>query len=509
MPTSTPSSALPLYAVIDLGSNSFHMLITRLVANSVQVVDKVKRKVRLASGLDDNNMLNQQAMARGWECLSFFAEQLQDIPAQNIKIVATATLRLAQNRQQFIDIAEHILGHKIELISGEEEARQIYLGVAHTTSSQDKRLVIDIGGASTELIVGSGFNPKKVCSLNMGCVTFNNNFFAHGELTAQAFSAANDAATLMLNEQVDEYKHIGWDVALGVSGTLQAVIEVLTAQGKVANITLQNLEDIKQQLIACEQVSNLHVVGLETERKPVFAPGLAILMAIFKVFNIDSVQLAGGAIREGLLYELLPDMRNVNIRLRTLNGLIEKFSIDELHAYRVAEFAHAAFEQLQQSWQLEQNTLGLLQSAAVLHEIGLLLEYKANKKHAHYILSNADLAGYSLAERQLLIALVSNYKTDINMAAIEAQSFTSLQQTIRLAVILRLAVLLSRRRTDSATPAFEFAAQDNQLTLSLASPWLERHPLICDELQQEIAFLAPLDIQLIINAVEENVETNL
>lgn len=500
MPASTPSCSLPLYAVIDLGSNSFHMLITRLVADSVQVVDKVKRKVRLASGLDENNQLDKQSMARGWECLSFFAEQLQDIPSQNIKIVATATLRLAENRQQFIDIAEHILGQKIELISGEEEAHQIYLGVAHTTSSSDRRLVIDIGGASTELIVGSGFEPKKVCSLNMGCVTFNSAYFVHGKFTVEAFKLAISAASEVLLTQAEQYKQVGWDVALGVSGTLQAVVEVLSAQGKVANITLDNLLDLQQQVIACHRIENLNIVGLDVERKPVFAPGLSILIAIFQTLEVSSVQLAGGAIREGLLYELLPNMRNVNIRQRTLTGLIERFSIDEIHAYRVAEFTNEAFKKLQSSWQLNPDNLSLLQSAAVLHEIGLLLEYKANKKHAQYILSNADIAGFSLAERQLLIALVSNYKTDLNVELIHLQSYTTELQAIRLLVILRLAVLLSRRRTDSVTPEFELIADNNEINLQLSTPWIERHPLISDELNQEIKYLKILGINLSITA---------
>lgn len=494
MLASVPSCSQPLYAVIDLGSNSFHMLISRLVADSVQVVDKVKRKVRLASGLNEDNILDHKAMARGWECLSFFAERLQDIPTENIKIVATATLRLAKNSADFISKAEIILGHKIELISGEEEAHNIYLGVAHTTCSADKRLVIDIGGASTELIVGSGFDAKKVCSLNMGCVTFNSKFFAHGEYTEQAFNAAIDTAKAILHPQAQAYIDISWDSALGISGTLQAVAEVLTAQGKVEEITLANLLDIKRQIIACNSIEQLDIVGLENERKPVFASGIAILTAIFMVFNLDEVQLAGGAIREGVLYELLPNMRNVSIRQRTVIGLIQRFSIDERHAYRVANIADKLFTKVASKWQLSTNLANLLQSACVLHEIGLLLEYKGNKKHAQYILENTDLAGFSNSERKLLIALVTNYKTDPNTNTLSKQSFTSKTLAIRALVILRLAVVLSKRRIDDALSRFDLKVDGNHVNLVLEAEFMTKHPLIAAELQQEVHYLAEFGI---------------
>ncbi len=501
MLASVPSCSQPLYAVIDLGSNSFHMLITRLVADSVQVVDKVKRKVRLAAGLDENNILDQDAMARGWECLSFFAERLQDIPTENIKIVATATLRLAVNSKDFISKAESMLGYKIELISGEQEAHHIYLGVAHTTCSADKRLVIDIGGASTELIVGSGFTAQKVCSLDMGCVTFNNEFFANGQLSAAAFAKASNKANTLLTPLVGDYQRLGWDTALGVSGTLQAVAEVLTAQAKVQKITLSNLLDIQQQLIACKNINQLDIVGLQAERKPVFASGLAILIAIFKVFGLSEVQIAGGAIREGILYELLPNMRNVNIRYRTLLGLIERFSIDERHAYRVANIADKAFAAVRVNWQLNSDLGSILQSACVLHEIGLLLEFKNNKKHAAYILNNADLAGFSNAERSLLIALVSNYKTDINHQAIQQQCLTSNILVVRAMAILRLAVILAKRRTDDELAQYDFKADGNGLCLLLPQQFIDHHPLIFANLKQEVAHLARVNIQLTVQAL--------
>lgn len=499
MPASQTSCSQPLYAVIDLGSNSFHMLITRLVADSVQVVDKVKRKVRLAAGLDSENVLDTKSMARGWECLNLFAERLENIPPENIKIVATATLRLAKNSAQFIKVAETILGHKIHLISGEEEAHNIYLGVAHTTSSADRRLVIDIGGASTELIVGSGFSAKKVCSLNMGCVTFHSAFFNEGDLTEETFSQAIAEAQRMLQTEAQAYKDIGWDVALGVSGTLQAVGEVLTAQGKIQKITLDNLIEIKHQIISCKHLNKLNIIGLENERKPVFASGIAILIGIFLTLEVDEIQLAGGAIREGLLYEILPDMRNVNIRQRTIDALIKRFSIDVPHATLVANLSSMLFEQVVDSWSLNEDLYDMLRAASDLHEIGLLLEFKGNKKHAQYIISQTDLPGFSASQRSLLVALIGNYKTDINHQIIHDQYHCEHEKSICLMALLRVAVILSKHRKDSVTPKVLTHAHGKHFSLEIPEYWLAKHPLIAAELQQEIEFCKELSIDLTIH----------
>ncbi|TKB46279.1 exopolyphosphatase [Thalassotalea mangrovi] len=488
----------PLYAVIDLGSNSFHMLISRLVADSVQVVDKVKRKVRLASGLDSQGYLDAKAMARGWECLSFFAERLQDIPANNIRIVATATLRLAQNASDFLAKAEQILGHQIRLISGDEEARLIYLGVAHTTISQHNRLVIDIGGASTELIVGQGFEPQIMQSLPMGCVTFNKQFFPGDQYSGEAFNQAQTHASQVLAPFRQTYMEASWESVLGVSGTLQAIIEVLTAQQSLPIITRAKLEELKLQVLSAGSLNNLDIAGLVNERKPVFVSGLAILLALFEQLEITELQLAGGAIREGLLYELLPNMRNQNIRIRTLNALIARFSIDERQAYRVADIADQACQQLRASWQLPQHYRSILQSACVLHEIGLLLEFKGNKQHAVYILQHADLAGFSPAERLLLCALVGNYKTDLDLTLLKQQNFAPVWQACQLLAILRLAVILSKRRKDDVMPEFALTGVDQELQLTLPHAWLQRHPLISAELKQEIIDIAALAINLTI-----------
>jgi exopolyphosphatase/guanosine-5'-triphosphate,3'-diphosphate pyrophosphatase len=490
-------SVSPLYAVIDLGSNSFHMLITRLLADSVQTVDKVKRKVRLASGLNNQNILSEEAISRGLECLSFFAERLQDIPIENIKVVATATLRIAKNADDFLIQAEKILGHNINLLSGIDEAKTIYLGVAHTSSCEAKRLVIDIGGASTELIIGEEFDAKKVQSLDLGCVTFNQQYFSCGLLTQNNFSQAIDAAKKILAPEVLAYKELGWHSVLGGSGTMQALTEVLMSRHQPAIINKTFLHQFKAQLMACKTIDNIDINGLQAERKPVIASGVAILIAIFESFDIEQLQLSSGALREGLLYEMLPDMQNQMIRIRTIHSLAERFHIDQQHSLRLAAQMDILFDLLADQWQLERdNSYQLLMAGCALHEIGLLLAYKYHQQHGAYILQHADLPGFDQADRQLLVALVKNYKIDIDITVLEEQAAVCFSKACYLLVILRIAVILCRRRQDDVLPPFTVQATESSVTLTLSQSWLSEHPLIEDELKQENIYWQKLGLIL-------------
>ena len=494
-------TTLPLYAVIDLGSNSFHMLITRLVANSVQTVDKVKRKVRLASGLDENNRLDEASIARGLECLSFFAERLQDIPDSNIKIVATATLRIATNANIFLTQAEKALGKKITLLSGQEEAEQIYLGVAHTSCCAKKRLVVDIGGASSELIVGEGFTTKKTMSVNIGCVSYNQHYFADGLLTDQNFNTAINAAKVILAPLISIYKAIGWESVLGGSGTMQALAEILNIQHKPAIITLTFLRQIQAELVACKTIDNIKITGLQNERTPVFASGLSILIAIFECFDIQQLQLSSGALREGLLYEMLPQIQAINIQQQTIYSLSIRFHVDQQHAQRVIKQAEFLFQHFQASWHLTENNRTLLTTSCALHEIGLLLEYKRNAQHAAYIMKNTDLPGFEQADKQLLTALIGNYKQEITTELLQHQSAVNYQQACQLLAILRIAVILCHRRRDDVLPSYQpYIKQtiDNKEAIHLCLPqqWLTAHPLISDELQQEKRYLQKIGFSL-------------
>lgn len=495
-------SELPLFAVIDLGSNSFHMLITRLLEDSVQVVDKVKRKVRLASGLNQDNRLNEAAIARGLECLSFFAERLQDIPSSNIRIVATATLRIATNANDFLIKAEKILGRKVSLLTGEQEAQQIYLGVAHTSCSVEHRLVIDIGGASTEIIVGNSFDAQLVNSLDIGCVTFKKRFFTDETLSTNNFAQAITAATLQIKPLVDSYKKIGWQATLGGSGTMQALAEILHAQHKPAIITLDFLLSLQTQLLTFNHFNDIAIDGLTSDRTPVFASGLAILIALFDSFSIECLQLSSGALREGLLYEMLPDMRQLSIRQRTVASLIERFHIDQQQAKRVSTQVHNLFDQLSAYTGFDKdNGYKLLTASCALLEVGLLLEYKHHQRHGAYIIKNADLPGFNQAERHFLATLVQLYKGDINLALLAQQTAIDKDLASFLLIILRLAVILCHRRKDDVLPCYQLKLVKNSFKLYLPSTWLNTHPLIFDELRQENLHINKLNFSLVVHSL--------
>lgn len=296
------------YAVVDLGSNSFHLLIVRLVDNKIETANKVKRKVRLAAGLNKQNELSREAIARGLDCLSLFAKHLASIPQANIRIVATATLRIAKNSDVFIKAANEILPLNINLLSGAQEANTIYSGVAHTCldSSKQKRLVLDIGGASTELIIGERFSALHAISLNLGCVSFNERFFCDGKLTDNNFNRAITAANTIISPIASDFISLGWETALGSSGTLQALAEILSYRQQETVISTSFLQEIRQALIAFKTVESINFDGLRMDRAPVLASGLCILISLFKCLNIKELTLSTGALREGLLFEVIP-----------------------------------------------------------------------------------------------------------------------------------------------------------------------------------------------------------
>ncbi len=369
----------PLYAAIDLGSNSFHMLVVREVAGALRTVAKVKRKVRLAAGLDADFRLSRVAMERGWDCLRLFAEQLQDIPADNIRVVGTATLRLATNVDEFISEAERVLNHSIEIISGEEEAKTIYEGVSWTSAGEGNRLVIDIGGASTELVIGEHSEAKLLNSLHMGCVTWLNNHFGDGELSEARFEQAIAAAKAVLEKVADDYRALGWRTCVGASGTVQALQEIMLAQGKSERVTLPKLQELMGQAIACGKLDQLQLEGLAAERLTVFPSGLAILIAIFETLNIESMTLAGGALREGLIYGLLGNNHDCDARDRTADSLINRYQLDKEHAERVRDTAIEAFTQLQPAWRLSSATVG--RSCAMRHCCTKSVSASSTRRH--------------------------------------------------------------------------------------------------------------------------------
>ncbi|EGT5658575.1 guanosine-5'-triphosphate,3'-diphosphate diphosphatase [Citrobacter braakii] len=475
-----------LYAAIDLGSNSFHMLVVREVAGSIQTLTRIKRKVRLAAGLNSDNVLSAEAMERGWQCLRLFAERLQDIPQPQIRVVATATLRIAVNADAFIAKAQEILGCPVQVISGEEEARLIYQGVAHTTGGADQRLVVDIGGASTELVTGSGAQTTSLFSLSMGCVTWLERYFTNRNLAQENFDEAEKAAREVLRPVADKLRFHGWKVCVGASGTVQALQEIMMAQGMDERITLAKLQQLKQRAIHCGRLEELEIEGLTLERALVFPSGLAILIAIFTELNIQCMTLAGGALREGLVYGMLHLPVDQDIRSRTLRNIQRRFMVDTDQANRVTQLAVHLLEQVKDEWHLGAISRELLQSACQLHEIGLSVEYKQAPLHAAWLVRNLDLPGFTPAQKKLLATLLLNQTNPVALSSLHQQNAVPPRIAEHLCRLLRLAIIFAARRRDDLVPHITLQAQDENLTLTLPEGWLEHHPLGTELIDQEI-----------------------
>lgn len=475
-----------LYAAVDLGSNSFHLVIVRVVSGSVQVIGKVKQRVSLAAGLDDDMILDQMSMERGWKCLEIFAERLQDIPLSNIKVVGTATLRLAKNAQAFITKAEQILKHKLEVISGEEEARQIFLGVAYTSANQGNSLVIDIGGASTEVIIGNDMLPINLVSLDMGCVTFMDRYFLNGELSEQNFQNANSEAKQKLLPVIDDFVCFDWQQCLGASGTPQAIVEILVEQGISDAIRLDYLHNLRQQCIDCGHIDDLKIEGLSEARRSIFPSGLCILIALFEQLKIEDMQISGGALREGLIYGMLENNEKNDRRVQSIDDAITRFHIDKAQGLRVTDVAICLYKQLcEQSNICNFDALAVIEAAATLHEIGLHIEYKQHHLHGAYILNHSPLIGFTPLQRKSIRDLVKTHRQEIDTTLFEHYHPDLRPLLHALCRILRLASLLSIRRKDELLPEMTLRVDELNWQLEFPKGWLRSHPLLDVELANE------------------------
>ncbi|MDN5969208.1 MULTISPECIES: exopolyphosphatase [Hafniaceae] len=495
-------SSASLYAAIDLGSNSFHMLVVREVAGSIQVLARIKRKVRLAAGLDSENMLSDEAMQRGWQCLRLFSERLQDIPREQIRVVATATLRIAKNAQQFITQAEEILGRPVQVISGEEEARLIYQGVAHTTGGSAQRLVVDIGGGSTELAAGKGATADVLHSLPMGCVTWLERYFSDRNLSQENFDRAGSAAREMILPIADSLKQHGWQICVGASGTVQALQEIMVAQGMDERITLKKLLQMRQRAIQCGKLEELEIDGLTLERALVFPSGLSILIAIFETLGIESMTLSGGALREGLVYGMLDLPVEQDIRARTIRNIQRRYQLDIEQAERVSLLAESFVLQLSKTWPIDSRSAELLHWACLLHEVGLSVDFKQSTQHAAYLIRNLDLPGFTPAQKKLLAALLQNQTGTLDMQVLNQQNAVPQDIAHRLCRILRLAIIFASRRRDDTMPLLNLKAEGDTLHLVLPAGWLHAHPLRAENLHQESLWQSYVHWTLLVEEIE-------
>jgi exopolyphosphatase/guanosine-5'-triphosphate,3'-diphosphate pyrophosphatase len=487
-------------ATIDLGSNSFHMIVVQVDAyGQVSILDRLREAVRLGGGLDAKGNLSQAAQQRALDCLRRFGERLRDFPSENVAAVGTNTLRLTKNSREFLHLAEAALGHPIAVISGREEARLIYLGVAHSLAKdqQGKRFVMDIGGGSTELIIGQGFEPLHLESLRMGCVSSTLAFFPDGKLTKACWDKAITAALLELRPIKAAYRAIGWESATGASGTIRAVKKVIQQTGLAPyGITLEHMYRVRDMMIEAGHVDKLKLAGLSDERKPVFAGGLAVLIAVFEALKIDRMLVSDGALREGLVYDRLERYQHDDIRDKTVQVWQQRFQVDQAYAAAVHETAQKLFNRCRDEWKLPAYLADLLGWAADLHELGLAIAHSSYHKHGGYVLENADLPGFSTEDQRWLSVLVRTHRQKISsklFALLDAEHY---QNALYLSVLLRLAVLLHRSHKDAAPAIERIRLGKNRIELRFADDIKLKKPLLMADLEREQVLLKAVKVEL-------------
>jgi len=487
-----PDSLPDVLAAVDLGSNSFHMVVARYSHGQLVIVDRLREAVRLAAGLDDQGRLSREAIGRALQCLERFGQRLSDMKAERVRVVGTNTLRKAKRKGAFLDRAREALGHPIEIISGVEEARLIYLGVAHTTPSEGgHRLVVDIGGGSTELIIGEGLAAKRLESLYMGCVSMSAQHFADGAITEKRMKRARTAAQLEIEPVMARFRRTEWDTAFGASGTMRSVADTLAAQGRPAGqVTRDGVEWLLGECLKAGDTAKLKLPGLAADRQEILPGGLAILVELFDMLGIESLRVADGALREGLLYDLLGRLTDEDARSRSVRALEARFHVDVTQADRVEATALAFLRQVRADWKLDEPLAELaLRWSARLHEVGLDIAHSHYHKHGAYLLANADLPGFPREEQALLAALVGSHRRKLNVAQIEDLVPPWHLKAEFLIVLLRLAVLLHRGRGPRALPEIGLRPKGRSLECAFPKGWLEAHPLTAADLEQEVEIL--------------------
>ncbi len=466
-----------LLAAVDLGSNSYRLEIGRHDHGQVQRVQYLKETVRQGAGLDEARNLTPEAMQRGLDCLARFRERLAGFKRTQVRAVATQTLREARNRDEFLARAHRVLGFPIDVISGREEARLIYQGVAHLLpQSDERRLVVDIGGRSTELILGHQYDAEVTESYRVGSVAWSMRYFPDGVFTEDAFQRAEVAAQAILDEAANRYSPSGWSLAYGSSGTINAIGEILEAAGRGPGITRDGLQWLMAQLLAAGTADRVRLVGLKDDRRPVIGGGMSVLLAVFHLLDIESMTPAVGALRHGVLYDLLDrDQREGDVRSATVQRLATRFGVDLAQARRVGEVAAGLLHQLCGASE-DADTLARherkLRWAAMLHEIGSLVSHSDYHKHGAYILDNADAAGFAQPELHRLGLLVLGHRGKLRKLEAELADEDFVHQLL----CLRLAVILCHARRDPDLDGLLLDARRGGFRLTLRPDWARDFP---------------------------------
>lgn len=487
------------YAAIDLGSNSFHMVVAKPDGDNIRFVDSLRDSVRLGAGLDSKKRLTPDTEERALETIAKFAERLRDVPTRNIRMVGTNTLRRARDTGRFMSTTRKLIGKPIEIISGREEARIIYSAVAHTLPDTDqKRLVVDIGGGSTEFVVGLGSRPMLLESINIGSVSTTSNHFSKSNGKQKALKRATLAAMLEINPIRKNYADLGWDVAIGCSGTIKATGRILAELGLTdGTITQEGLRNLLKTFSQSSSVSALGLTSISERRAQVIEGGVSVLQGIFRTLNLESMMISEVALREGLIYDMVGKHGHTDTQTETISKLIKRYSIDVEQAKRVQKTANDMFNQAQPVWALDPDTdRALLNWAAQLHEIGMGVAHTQYHKHGAYILENADLLGFSKTQQQALAMMVRFHRRKILLEAFDPLPEKERDTLLKLTSLLRLAALLHRGRHNVDLTDVKLVVKSKRVTVAASNDWLEQHPLTAEELHAETERLLKIDVQL-------------
>jgi exopolyphosphatase/guanosine-5'-triphosphate,3'-diphosphate pyrophosphatase len=501
-----PNSQRNNFAAIDLGSNSFHLLVATFKSGQIYPLDSVKHMVRMAAGLDEHKNISAEYMERAYESLRLMAERIQNIPDSHIRIVGTNTLRVAKNSAVFIKQAEKILGHEIEIISGREEARMLYLGVAQSTAGNPSRkLVMDIGGGSTELIIGDGMKPEIRESLYMGCVSYTQKYFKDGVINKDNWKKAVINALQELNPYIQDFVKQGWSHSVGASGTMRATADILEAnQWSASGITLAGLQQLKQTCFELGHVDRLtELVGLGEDRRPVFIGGLAIVFALMKAFSLEQMDVSLGALREGLIYEMSDGPKTISVTKRSIRKLCEQFTVDTLHTEHVQRHAENVLAKL--NFKIKKRLLALLFGAIKLHEIGLSIAHSSYHKIGAYVVVNADMPGFSNQQKLVIATLIRLHRQKISKTVLATLTERQYEVVVQLLVIMRLSVVFARNRHFEPVPIEHISWEKNTIKLQIEPDWLIGHNLVKADLKDEQKQWRNMGLELEINQLQKAV----
>ena len=494
---------LSTIAAVDLGSNSFRLQIGRVVDEQVYAVDSLREPVRLAAGLSPDGDLDEAAQERAIVVLRRFAQRLRGFAPSAVRAVGTNTLRAARNAAEVLPRLESALGFPIEIVAGREEARLVYVGVAHGLApSADKRLVVDIGGGSTEFIIGSGTTPQLTESLYMGCVSWSLRFFPDERVSKSNMKRAEVAARIEIEAIRKQFSPKNWSEAIGSSGTARAIGDVLESNGWCeSGITREGLEQLRSAIIGAGHIAKIDLPGLRADRLPVLPGGVAIMTAVFDELEISHMKIASGAMRQGILWDMIGRRRSKDIRETTVRQFMRRYHVDSVQAHRVERLAKKLYQQFALGEDLEYGTQ-LLSWAARLHEIGLSVSHSGFHKHSAYILSNADMPGFSRMEQQHAAILVRSHRGSLD----KLRNLVADEADWTLLVALRLAVLMYRSRSDKRLPRIRASKRGSTYTLAIDGGWLKANPLTAAELHDEITAWRRLGVELSVLELAETDE---